>query len=66
MEQITILLKYPLDDIVSVGQRTLLYRDLFTVAGYLEDSVTTNVATVGLTPAVIVKTTDLPSSVSKQ
>ena len=45
--------KIPLNDIVSVGQRTLLYRDIFTVAvGYLVLFVITGVATVGLTQEV--------------
>ena len=37
----------PYDDIVKVGQRTLLYRDLFSVSWLLDVSVITNVVTVG-------------------
>ena len=38
-----IYLKYLMEDIVKVGQRTLLYRDLFSVS-LLDVSVITNVA----------------------
>ena len=48
----------PYDDIVKVGQRTLLYRDLFSVSWLLDVSVITNVVTVILTQEVIEKTID--------
>ena len=58
--------KIPFDDIVQVGQRTLLYRDILLLVGSLGDSVTTDVATAGPTQEATEKTIDQQNSVSKQ
>ena len=58
--------KIPFDDIVQVGQRTLLYRDIFSVSWLLGRFSIIVAVIVGLTPVATVKTTDPPNFVLKQ
>ena len=50
--------KIPYNDLVSVGQRTLLYRDLLLSVGCWVDFVITDVLIVGHTQGQIKKITD--------
>jgi hypothetical protein len=54
--------KIPFDDLVSVGQRTLLYRDIFTVSWLLGLSVIIVVRTAGHMRVATLKITGLPRS----
>ena len=50
--------KVPFDDLVRVGQRTMLYRDMFSVSCCQDVFVTINARTVGLMLGVIEKIID--------
>lgn len=50
--------KTPYDKLVRVGQRNILYRDMFTVSWLLGRFATITVATVGLMLEAVEKTID--------